>query len=115
MRSGWLFVVLVGCGDPLPAQTTVAVENAGDATVSVTLVAGDQSEVFPDVAAGTSSEARAVSWDTLTAVTVTIDAGTAEPGEVDLSDGFDNVVIVGPDAPAADVREPDPAPSMGGW
>jgi hypothetical protein len=111
---GLSLVFLIGCADPGPAQTLVAVENGAAETVSVTLASDDGLESFPDLAPGTSSESRAVAWTTLTGITVTIDAGAAESGSVDLLEGGENLVIVGTGAPTVKVEEPADVPDAGG-
>jgi hypothetical protein len=109
MRTGWLLVLAActsgekfngagdgGDGPSGPYPTEVAVENTGTDTVTVTLTGDDGEVTIADVAAGTTSEPVEIDWEILDAVEVTIDAGTAQGGTIDLSSERENVVRVSP-------------------
>lgn len=117
MRAAALATILAlgwaGCELEDP-PTQVSIENAAPDGATVTLVnsTGD-SLPFGEVPAGTSTAYSDVPFVALRQVQVTVDAGTALEGTVDLSEGYLHIVTVSDTAPPT-VQVIDPPTGRGG-
>jgi hypothetical protein len=108
-----MFSLLLACGptsestsDYVETTPRIAIQNDATETVTVSVLALDGLEVwFDDVAAGTATALTDFDATDLAAAVITVHAGTAQGGDLDLDYGNNTIVLSDDAAPELDETE----------